>query len=313
MFELFKKRDFGELFNDTFGFFKLKWKNYFGNYLKINFLILVAFMVLGYILSKFYMDAVFGSLNNPNQFGNQIGDYYMDNIEWLIFTGLGMFVVVIIISVIQMTYPVFYLRLLEKNTDYKPKSSEISSLIRQNFGRVLLFCFATFFVVGFLLFIAYFITLLLMFVIIGFLLIFLLVPYFNALVYLSLFHYLNKKSSYFDALGFAFNTLHNNFWKIVGSNLIIYLIIQLVTTIIAMIPYIIIFAIGFATMSDSGSLEEAKWFTYALGVLVAVSMAVSMLLNNLIIINFGLIYYGEMEKRESVFAKSEIDRIGLDE
>src|SRR5690606_28513623 len=103
--------------------------------------------------------------NNPNQFGNQIGDYYMDNIEWLVFTGLGMFVVVIIISVIQMTYPVFYLRLLEKNTDYKPKSGEISSLIRQDFGRVLLFCFATFFVVGFLLFIAYFITLLLMFVI----------------------------------------------------------------------------------------------------------------------------------------------------
>src|SRR5690606_11407966 len=108
MFELFKKRDFGELFNDTFVFFKLKWKNYFGNYLKINFLILVAFMVLGYILSKFYMDAVFGSLNNPNQFGNQIGDYYMDNIEWLIFTGLGMFVVVIIISVFQMIYPFFF-------------------------------------------------------------------------------------------------------------------------------------------------------------------------------------------------------------
>lgn len=313
MFELFKKRDFGELFNDTFGFFKLKWKNYFGNYLKINFLILVVFMVLGYILSKFYMDAVFGSLNNPNQFGNQIGDYYMDNIEWLIFTGLGMLVVVIILSVIQMAYPVFYLRLLEKNTDYKPKSGEISLLIRQNFGRVLMFCFATFFVVGTMLVIAAIIATFLIIIIIGFLLILLLIPYFNALIYLSLFHYLDKKSGYFEALGFAFNTLHNNFWKIIGCNLILYFIIQLISTVIAMIPYIIIFIIGFVVMSDSGSAEDTMWVIYAVGALYAVSIAVSMLLSNVIVVNFGLIYYGEMEKRESVFAKSEIDRIGLDE
>src|SRR5690606_10599317 len=215
--------------------------------------------------------------------------------------------------VIQMTYPVFYLRLLEKNTDYKPKSGEISLLIRQNFGRVLMFCFATFFVVVPLFIIAYFVTFLLMIIIIGFLLILLLIPYFSALVYLSLFHYLNKKSGYFEALGFAFDALHNNFWKIVGCNLIMNFIIQLVTMIISMIPYMIIFAIGFVSMSDADSFGYANWLIYAMGALYAVTLFVSMLLNNVIIINFGLIYYGEMEKRESVFAQSEIDQIGLDE
>ena len=91
------------------------------------------------------------------------------------------------------------------------------------------------------------------------------------------------------------------------------MIIQLVTTIISMVPYVIIFAIGFASMSDTGSAGDAEWMVYSFGVLYAVTLLVSMLLNNVIIINFGLIYYGEMEKRESVFAQSEIDQIGLDE
>ncbi|HLV45708.1 MAG TPA: hypothetical protein VKY32_01580 [Flavobacterium sp.] len=313
MFELFKKRDFGELFNDTFGFFKLKWKNYFGNYLKINFLILILTMVFGYIISKFYMDTVFGSLSNSGQFNPYIDNYIADNSGWMLLIGLGMLIILIILSIIQMSYPVFYMKLLENNTDFKPKSGEISSLIRQNFGRMLLFCFVTFFVVGFMLAVAAVIASFLMIIIIGIFLIILLIPYFSALVYLSLFHYINKKSGYFEALGFAFNTLHNNFWKIVGCNLIIYMIIQLVTTIISMVPYVIIFAIGFASMSDAGSFENADWMVYSFGVLYAVTLLVSMLLNNVIIINFGLIYYGEMEKRESVFAQSEIDQIGLDE
>jgi len=205
------------------------------------------------------------------------------------------------------------MKLLENNTDYKPRSGEISALIRKNFGRMLLFCFATFFVVGLMLAIAATIASFLMMIFIGIFLLLIIIPYFSALVYLSLFHYLNKKSGYFEALGFAFDALHNNFWKIVGCNLIMNFIIQLVTMIISMIPYMIIFAIGFASMSDADSFGYANWLIYAMGALYAVTLFVSMLLNNVIIINFGLIYYGEMEKRESVFAQSEIDQIGLDE
>lgn len=313
MFELFKKRDFGALFNDTFGFFKLKWKNYFGNFFKVNFLILIAFMVIGYVLSQFYVKSMLGNINNPGMHNEYLVNYYMDNIGIIATAGFGMLILLLIISVIQIAFPVFYLQLLEKNGDYKPQSSEISSLIKQNFGRMLLFCLATFFVVGILYIFAYIIIMILTVLLIGFLLWIIVVPYFSALVYLSLYHYINKKSGYFEALGFAFNTLHNNFWKIVGSNLILTLIIQMVAAIIAMVPFMIIFFIGFVSMSDSNSIENAQWFVYSLGALVGVIMVLSVLLNNMVIVNFGLVYYGEMEKKESISASSEIDQIGLDE
>src|SRR5690606_17082313 len=105
------------------------------------FLILILTMVFGYIISKFYMDTVFGSLSNSGQFNPYIDNYIADNSGWMLLIGLGMLIILIILSIIQMSYPVFYMKLLENNTEFKPKSGEISSLIRQNFGRMLLFCF----------------------------------------------------------------------------------------------------------------------------------------------------------------------------
>ena len=311
MFELFKKRDFGELFNDTFGLLKMKWKNYFGNYLKINFLILIIFMVFAYFFSEFYIKVIFGGAKNPDQL-RYIEDFFKLNSSLIGWAGIGIFILIMILSVIQISYPIMYLKLIENDVNYDPKASEISTLIKQNFGRMLLFGLLTFIVVGILASIAFFLSALLIFLIVGFLLLMILVPYVSALIYLSMFHYIDKKSGYFEALGFAFNTIHNNFWKVIGCNLVLLLILQIANMIITSIPAMIIFMMGFVSMQETGD-ADAGFMSIAFAVIYGVSIILSMFMNNLIVINFGLIYYGELERKESVFAKSEIDQIGLDE
>lgn len=311
MFELFKKRDFGELFNDTFGLLKMKWKNYFGNYLKINFLILIIFMVFAYFFSEFYSKIIFGGADNPDQL-RYIEEFFSLNSTLIGIAGLILMILIMILTVIQISYPIMYLKLIENDVNYDPKASEITTLIKQNFGRMLLFGLLTFIVVGILASIAIFLSFLLMFLIIGVFLLIILVPYVSALIYLSMFHYIDKKSGYFDALGFAFNTIHNNFWKVIGCNLILLLILQIANMIITSIPAMIIFTMGFVSMQETGD-ADAGFMPIALAVIYGVSIILSMFMNNLIVINFGLIYYGELERKESVFAKSEIDQIGLDE
>lgn len=311
MFELFKKRDFGELFNDTFGLLRLKWKNYFGNYLKINFLIMVIFMVFAYFFSEFYSKALFGGVDNPEQF-RYIEEFVTLNATLIGWAGIGMFILIMILSIIQISYPIMYLKLIENDVNYNPKTNEISTLIKQNFGRLLLFGFLTFIVVGILASIAFVLSFFLIFLVIGIFLLMILVPYISALIYLSMFHYIHKKSDYFDALGFAFNTIHNNFWKVIGSNLVLHLIIQIANMIITSIPAIIIFTMGFVSMQETGD-ADASFMTITFAVIYGISILLSMFMNNLIVVNFGLVYYGELERKESVFANSEIDQIGLDE
>ncbi len=314
MFQLFKQRDFGELFNDTFSFFKQKGKNYLGNYLKVTALFLVLLVVLIFIMSKFYFGVIFSGLDTAVQ-NDYMEQYFENNIGLILGMGALIFIVIVLISLIQISYPVFYLKLLENNGNYQPKASEISKQIRQNFGKLVVFFLLTFFIVGIASAIALTIATLLIFVLIGLFLLLILVPYINGIIYLSFYHYMSHRSiGYFDALGFAFSTIHNNFWRVIGSNLLITVIIQILVSIISMIPYMFFFVSMFTTLS-SGQItdpSDMSGMMYALAATYAVVLLISFLLNNIVIVNFGLIYYGERERIENRSARNELDEIGLD-
>ena len=315
MFQLFKQRDFGELFNDTFSFFKQKGKNYMGNYLKVTAFFLILLVVLIFIMSKFYFGVIFSGMDTSAVQNDYIEQYFENNIGLILGMGTLIFIVIILISLIQISYPVFYLKLLENNGNYQPKASEISKQIRQNFGRLVVFFILTLFIVGIASMIALTISALLIFVLVGLFLLLLLIPYINGVVYLSFYHYMSHPNiGYFDALGFAISTIHNNFWRVIGSNLLITLIIQILVSIISMIPYMFFFVSMFTTLS-SGEVNDPSdmnGMLYALAATYAVVLLVSFILNNIVIVNFGLIYYGERERIENRSARNELDEIGLD-
>ena len=108
--QFYKKRDFGALISDTFNFVKLYGKNYFKNYFVINGLLLILMAVLVFFGFKNFFSLIFEGIGGGNS--ASIGRYFLENIVQIIFTSLFIFLVFILISVVNYSYPVLYLKRL---------------------------------------------------------------------------------------------------------------------------------------------------------------------------------------------------------
>jgi len=94
------------------------------------------------------------------------------------------------------------------------------------------------------------------------------------------------------------------------------MLVQIIQGFITMIPY----AISMIWMfTSTQNLQEANSQTdtfSTMGIIIAVIMVLSILLsyifNNFVVINQGLIYYGLQEENENNSTKSQIDLIGTD-
>lgn len=311
MFPLFKIRDFGILFNETFGFFKIKGKNFFANYFKSLAILFVVLSVILYFFGNFYYTSFFQSLGSGDFNDAYLSNYYSDNAGTIVLLGILMLLISLAIGAIQISYPVLYLKLLEKDPEKKPTYNEIKKEIWSNIGRVLLFVIISIFFFGILSIIILGICMLLIFVIIGIPLMLIVFPYLMGLFYLTFYQYIIKKEGYFESFSFAFRTINNNFWTIIGSILCISFIINIINYIILMIPYMIFFFAMFAGASgnDVGT-EDMGMMAIMLMLIYMIAIITTMLLNNVILINCGLIYYSEREKIENHAAKNDIDLIG---
>ena len=296
MFQLYKKRDFSQLISDTISFFKIEGKNYFKSYFTINGGLLLILVVLISLFVKIFFEGMFSAIQNnenPNFFVEQM----FSNLGLFIGLGFLMFFAIILVSVINYTFPVIYLKILEEGKT--PTTKEIIDRLKLKAGRSILF----------------FITFLLIMVIIGFPLLFILIPAVSSWIAQSYYHYINTNSGYFDALFKGYEIIGKKFWPIIGSTAIMYVIVQIILTLITFIPYIF----GLMTMFTNPDLNETntqETFGFIM-IFVTVLMTISILFNytlqNLILINQGIIYYSIKEADENISVNNEIESIGSNE
>lgn len=315
MFQLFKIRGFGEYISDTFTFLKLQGKNYFKNYLKFAFVALLLLMVSMAMIGMFYYRVLTTAIGST---GGETFDsaFVSENGVMLV---IGFIVVILIslyLSLLNYSYPVYYMHLMGKNAHDKPQLKSIRELFKQDLGRLLLFgllSIITFSIIGI---IAFAIAAVLTFVIIGIFIFMLLIPFFITWYSLTLYFYIDKKQSFFDAFKHAFYTITNNFWNIVGAGLCMLIIVYVMNMIVIMIPYFIsMFALIFG-MQSSQNMEDPSGFSTILVLVVVIycfSLLVGMILNHLLLIQNGLVYYSEREKLEYNSMRQSIDEIGKHE
>lgn len=311
MFQLFKIRAFGEYISDTFTFLKLQGKNYFKNYLKFAFIALLLLLVSLSILGTFYF-RVFSTM-----IGSTGGETF-DNAfvsENGLMLGIGFIAVILIalyLSILNYCYPVYYLHLLGKNSKEIPQLKSIHELFKKDFGRLLLFGLLSVIIFGIVGIIAFAIAAVLSFVIIGIFIFILLVPFFITWYSLTLYYYIDKKQGFFDAFKHGFYTITNNFWNIVGASLCMLIIVYVMSMIVTMIPYMItIIGVIFGTQT-AGSYADGtiSVFVVLMVIIYCFSILVGMLLNHLLLIQTGLVYYSEREKLEYNTMQQSIDDIG---
>lgn len=310
MFQLYKKRNFGELVSDTFEFLKLHGKNYFKNYFIINGPLLLLLVISLYFLTKVYFEGIFSTItigdNNPNGLIN-----HMFNNMW-VFMGLGILLIItiLLVSIVNYTYPVSYLKLVESRTE--TTTENILKIMKLKLGRTIIFFLASIVIFIPLLIILGFLMFLLVFIIIGIPLLFIFIPTIMSWMILSYYDYISTENGYFQSLGNAFEIIKKKFWPIVGSTVIMYIIVQVVVGIITFIPYSIFLASMFTDIDASNTDQTFTTMSVVLSAVMVISIILNYTLQNLIFVNQGIIYYSVKEEEENNSIKSDIDLIGKD-
>lgn len=315
MFQLYKQRKFSDLINDTFGFFKTYGKSFFKGYFVVNGGLLLALILVIYFAGKGIMETVFSTVASPGGGEAAMLSYITENATLWGLLMLIAGIVILLLTLLSHSYPVIFMKLLEKNAVPQPKA--IFNLLWDKAGRLIVF--SLLWLVTFLpiLILVSLLSIVLFVIIIG-------IPFamilFSALLswmYLSLFDYINSDKGYFDAMKNGFKLLFQNFWHHMGATAIFYLIVTVVHGVVSFIPYMIgIFGVISDTATNDGQIPDTDTFSF-LGLMMLITFIISLVLayvlSNLMIVNQGIIYYSAREENENVSLHTGIDLIGKDE
>ena len=315
--EFYKKRDFGSIISDTFQFFKENGKNYLKNYFLLNGLLLILLMVIAGLGYREIFSQVFGS--NTEGSGHFMEQYFQNNTEILILVGVIVFFLILMISVLNYSYPVFYLKRLSETGNKNIKADEILGDMKSNWKRLAVLFLGLFFIVSPLALIVLGISYLLIFVLIGLVILLFVGPTIFNIVNFLLYDFLHTKKGFFESLSYAmrsqFSYSHQRektpYWKYWGSTLIMYIILQVITSVFTMIPMIMLVTSSM-TVQNSGD-EMSESFGIIILVIYSIALLVSLVLSNIIYINAGLMYYDSRTDLHRDQNMIEIDSIGENE
>lgn len=312
MFQLYKKRNLNELISDTFNFFKANGKNYFGNYIAINGGILLVLIVLLYFFIKVFYDGFFanGTINT----GNNLENYLFQNITLFIGYGIATFILILILTLISNLYPIAYLKLIEKNEETTVanlwkyiKSKIVKSIVFFLLSAIIILPIAV--ILGFLCFA-------LVFILIGIPLIFIIMPAIFICISFSYYNYITTNDGYFDSILKGYKLFIKKPWPLIGSTIIMYIIVNTVVSFISFIPYFIgIFGVMFnvETQNTQNQQNVISFMMIMIGITFILSITLNYLLQNLILINQGIMFHSMIDETENTSKISEIDLIGSNE
>jgi len=311
MFQLYKKRGFSEFISDTFEFLKLEGKNYFKNYFIINGHLLLVLVVCIYFLTKVYMDVVFSSMVAINPNTDSLLNDLMNNIPLFVSLGLVSFVLIIIVSLINYSYPISYLKLV--GTKSEITTQNIINLMKEKLGKTILFFLASLLVFVPIITIVMLLLVLLMMIIIGFPLMIIIGPALVSWMKLSYYDYITTENDYLKSVGNGFELLKSKFWPIVGSTMIMYIIFYIILSIFTLIPYFIGLGLMFVdTNTNSDQTEAFSTLSVLASAIMVISTISNYTLQNIVFVNQGIIFYSITDEKENISIKSNIDLIGSD-
>lgn len=302
-FQLYKKRNFSAYINDSIQFFKLYGKNYFKNYIIINGALLLLICALFYIVFK----DLFSNMGHPTALNNW---FLADgNIALAFFVFILFIIISIVSSILCLGQPISYVRLIEKSNKDEFTASEILQDIMTYAGRMFVFGLISFIVLLPIMFVFILIGTMLSLVLVGIPVLIIGIPALIVWSMQGLLVYIYEESGYFSAMKKAWKILMSNFWHIVGSSIVVYILISIAQSAFNMVPYFTM--IG--SIVSSGSEFKAPEFPPYLIFFYVAGILVSYISLNIFNILQTLIYYSAKEEKEHIQVLSDIENIGKNE
>lgn len=307
MFQLYKKRDFSAYITDTIVFFKIHWKNFFGNYIVIT----GAFLALLCLFYFFIFRDLFSTLFNTGNkgVGYDIGYFFSDNPVLFVSVMVAVIFLSIFFSIFSVAYPIIYMKLIEETGKKDFTASELFGRIKLYLPKIVRFGLYSLITFIPLIIVAGFFAALLVLLVVGIFILILLIPVASVWMTQSFYIYLLQEMSFFEAMRQGWKNLFSKkFWHIVGATMVIYLVLSVLQGMITMIPY----SIMLFSMLTTGDGELSSSIGVIMSAFSIVSLLFSYITSNILMVNQGMIYYSILEQDNHVQALSEIDLIGQD-
>lgn len=313
--QLYKSRDFSAFFQDTFTFLKQNGKHYFKHYFLVNGIFLLILMTLGYFFTKFYTDFLFGGVLQGG--GSSVFDDYMNENFGIFAALLILFLIVgLIAGLISYSYTAIYLKLFNKHNGRNFTTKTIVDCYKKYLGKLFMYLICGI-LIGIPILFGFGIGLfVLMITIIGLLLIPVITGALMLYYNMALMEYLEDKKDIWSCFGYAWTLLTKKFWPAVGSVGLFYLMAYIIQNIIVIVPYLIGMASLFTTVNEGGATDpKGVGITMLIVMLVVffLTFFIGTILNNIVQINQGIVFYSLKEENENINTKSVIDQIGSGE
>lgn len=301
MFKLYRLRDFSALINDSFSFFKFYGKNYFKNYFIINGGILVVIALLTYLTTNVIFTSI-GDLNSPGA-QEMLLDYFDNNLWYFIGVGGVIFLLLMILSLLNYSYPVLYLKTLQNNQ--KPTVKDILTLLKSKAGKIILFPIASLISFIPLFTIIALISAFFIMTIIGIPVACIIIAAMGSWMMLSFYDNITTDNGFFTSFSKGITMLTNRFWQNVGVTIIIAIVVFCTNLFFSMIPKLLGI---FTLLTETTDISSVSVIIAIISTII--SVFVSYLLTNLTVISQGMIYYSYEESVHNNSLDSEIDLIG---
>ncbi|WP_417431016.1 DUF4013 domain-containing protein [Halpernia sp.] len=283
-------------------------------------LLLVVLYVVGY--KSIFAQIFSGNVEGQSYYFEQ---YFQENSGVMVVFGLLFLLLGLACVFLIYTFPVLYMKRLAETGDPNITSNQLLADFKKHIWKFIKFVVGMFIIMLPLTAILMTISFFLMFIIIGFFLLILLFPALANVVNLTLFHYFNTNNGFFASLSYGFKAqfsysnkrIKSPFWKYWASSLVMYMIVQTVSSVLIFIPMVIM-GVSVLTVPTQNEPEAMKnFFNGGMGILFFVFYAISILcsfvLMNANYINAGLIYYDsrlDLHRNEDF---TEIESIGVNE
>ncbi|MEY8848426.1 hypothetical protein AB9K26_06410 [Psychroserpens sp. XS_ASV72] len=312
--QLYKSRDFGAYFQDTFQFIRRNGKHLFKNYLIVNGIFILILMVIGYFFSKFYTDVVFGGIitNNTNAFD----EYINNNAGWFVFLALAFVLIALISAIISYSYIPIYLQLYTKHDGKNFNATDIINSYKTHIGKILIFLVCGILLVipvGLVAGIASFV---LAITIVGLFLIPLVIGAVSLLYQGALIEYIENRKGIWESFGYSWTLMGSKFWAAVGCVGLFYLMSYIAQNVVALIPYFA-FIVDLITETQSGVNPDPQAINKSASIMMiaifVLTYLVGTFLNVIVQVNQGVVFYSLKEDNENINTKSDIDLIGSGE
>src|SRR5690606_39026411 len=231
--ELNVDREFGEIISLYFDFFKANIKKFTNIFLSYNGIFLIGLVLVSYLL----VSGVLAMIGNEQ-------NLLMDSVDgtqssWIYLVAGGILFALIFFTVAVMNYSLStsYMIHYEEHQGQEFEKSDVWAMVTNNLGRIVVFI-----VILIALFFGLMIVALILAIIplVGMLAQYVIQYFIMAWAGVSFFAMLKENRSVTDSLQEGWNLVYKNFWRAVGVNFILGLLIGLLFMVVLMVPGILI-------------------------------------------------------------------------